>query len=132
MNKTMQKLGLLAIMGSILGITPALAQKQSPPEGGPPKAFTVLSNETYTLPNGMKVTLAPYGIIPKAAISLSVDAGEINEGTSRAGVAGLTTDLMKEGTEKLTAQQDADAAARMESRLEVSAGNDHTKLLIEV
>jgi len=75
MNKTMQKLGLLAIVGSILGITPAVAQKQSPPEGGPPKAFTVPSNETYTLPNGMKVTLVPYGIIPKAAISLSVDAG---------------------------------------------------------
>src|SRR5258708_6672261 len=80
----------------------------------------------------MKVTLVPYGIIPKAAISLSVDAGEINEGTSRAGVAGLTTDLMKEGTEKLTAQQVAEAAARMGSTLEVRAGNDQTKLGIDV
>src|SRR5260221_13693454 len=132
MNKIMQKLGLLAIMGSILGITPAVAQKQSPPEGGPPKAFTVPSNEIYTLPNGMKVTLVPYGIIPKAAISLSVDAGEINEGTSRVGVAGLTTDLMKEGTEKLSAQQVAEAAARMGSTLEVHAGNDQTKLGIDV
>src|SRR5258708_31578099 len=127
MNKIMQKLGLLAIMGSILGITPALAQKQSPPEGGPPKAFTVPSNETYMLPNGLKVTLVPYGIIPKAAISLSVDAGEINEATSVAGVAGLTTDLMKEGTEKLTAQQEAEAAARMGSTVGVRARNRHTK-----
>jgi len=132
MNKTMQKLGLLAIVGSILGITPAVAQKQSPPEGGPPKAFTVPSNETYTLPNGMKVTLVPYGIIPKAAISLSVDAGEINEGTSRVGVASLTTDLMKEGTEKLSAQQVAEAAARMGSTLDVHAGKDQTKLGIDV
>src|ERR1700756_3174115 len=112
MNTTMKKLGLLAIASSILGIAPAVAQKQTPPEGGPPKAFTVPANETYTLPNGMKVTLVPYGIIPKAAISLAVDAGEINEGTSRTGVAGLTTDLMKEGTEKLSAQQGAEAAAR--------------------
>jgi zinc protease len=132
MNTTMKKLGLLAIAGSILGITPALAQKQSPPEGGPPKAFTVPANETYTLPNGMKVTLVPYGIIPKTAISLVVDAGEINEGTSRIGVASLTTELMKEGTEKLTAQQVAEAAARMGSTLEVRAGKDQTNLGIDV
>jgi len=132
MNTTMKKLGLLAIAGSILGIAPAIAQKQSPPEGGPPKAFTVPSNETYTLPNGMKVTLVPYGIIPKTAISLTVDAGQINEGTARTGVASLTTDLMKEGTETLTAQQVAEAAARMGSTLEIHANQDQTKLGIDV
>jgi predicted Zn-dependent peptidase len=80
----------------------------------------------------LKVTLVPYGIIPKAAISLSVDAGEINEGSTRVGVAGLTTDLMKEGTEKQSAQQVAEAAARMGSTLEVHAGKDQTKLGIDV
>jgi len=132
MNTTMKKLGLLAITGSILGIAPAVAQKQTPPEGGPPKAFTVPANETYTLPNGLKVTLVPYGIIPKAAISLAVDAGEINQGAGRVGVASLTTDLMKEGTEKLSAQQVAEAAAGMGSTLEVHAGQDQTKLGIDV
>jgi zinc protease len=132
MNTTIKKLGLLAITGMILGITPALAQKQAPPEGGPPKAFTVPANETYSLPNGMKVTLVPYGIIPKTDISLAVDAGEINEGTSRTGVAGLTTDLMKEGTQTLTAQQVAEAAARMGSPLDIRAGQDQTKLGIDV
>ena len=132
MNTTIKKLGLLAIVGSILGIAPAVAQKQAPPEGGPPKAFTVPANETYTLPNGMKVTLVPYGIIPKAAISLSVDAGEINEGVGRVGVANLTTDLMKEGTEKLSAQQVAEAAASRGSTLEIHAGQDQTKLGIDV
>jgi predicted Zn-dependent peptidase len=132
MKTTMKKLGLLAIAVSILGISPAMAQKQVPPEGGPPKAFTVPANETYTLPNGMKVTLVPYGIIPKTAISLVVDAGEINEGTGRIGVASLTTELMKEGTEKLTAQQVAEAAARMGSTLEIHAGKDQTNLGIDV
>jgi len=132
MNATMNKLGLLAIAVTILVIAPAMAQKQSPPEGGPPKAFTVPANETYTLPNGMKVTLVPYGIIPKAAISLAVDAGQINEGTARTGVASLTTDLMKEGTETLTAQQVAEAAARMGSTLEIHAAQDQTKLGIDV
>lgn len=132
MKMTMKKLCLLAIAGSVLGIAPALAQKQTPPEGGPPKAFTVPANETYTLPNGLKVTLVPYGIIPKTAISLAVDAGEINEGSGRTGVASLTTDLMKEGTEKQTAQQVAEAAARMGSTLEIHAGKDQTKLGIDV
>jgi zinc protease len=132
MNTTIKKLGLLAIAGSVLGIAPAVAQKQMPPEGGPPKAFTVPATETYTLPNGLKVTLVPYGIIPKAAISLAVDAGQINEGSGRVGVASLTTDLMKEGTEKLTAQQVAEAAARMGSTLEIHAGTDQTKLGIDV
>jgi zinc protease len=132
MNTTMKKLGLLAIAGSILGIAPAGAQKQAPPEGGPPKAFTVPANETYTLPNGLKVTLVPYGILPKAAISLAVDAGDINEGAGRVGVASLTTDLMKEGTDKLTAQQVAEAAAGMGSTLEIHAGKDQTKLGIDV
>jgi predicted Zn-dependent peptidase len=128
----MKKLCLLAIAGSVLGIAPASAQKQAPPEGGAPKAFTVPANETYTLSNGLKVTLVPYGIIPKAAISLAVDAGEINEGSGRTGVASLTTDLMKEGTEKQTAQQVAEAAARMGSTLEIHAGKDQTKLGIDV
>jgi zinc protease len=132
MKTTMKKLCLLAIAGSVLGIAPALAQKQAPPEGGHPKAFTVPANETYTLPNGLKVTLVPYGIIPKAAISLAVDTGEINEGSGRTGVASLTTDLMKEGTEKQTAQQVAEAAARMGSTLEIHAGKDQTKLGIDV
>jgi predicted Zn-dependent peptidase len=132
MKTTMKKLCLLVIAGNVLGIAPAVAQKQAPPEGGPPKAFTVPANETYTLPNGLKVTLVPYGIIPKAAISLAVDAGEINEGSGRTGVASLTTDLMKEGTEKQTAQQVAEAAARMGSTLEIHAGKDQTKLGIDV
>ena len=50
------KLNLLVAATTILSLTPAFAQKQAPPEGGPAKAFSVPANETYTLPNGLKVT----------------------------------------------------------------------------
>ena len=131
--KTIAKnLSFLVLAGTIFSMAPALAQKQTPPEGGPAKAFTVPANESYTLPNGLKVTLVPYGIIPKTTISLAVDAGEINEGSARAGVAGLTADLMKEGTDKLTSQQVAEAAANMGSTLEISAGADQTKASLDV
>lgn len=132
MKMTAIKPILLAITGTVLCLNPAAAQKQAPPEGGPAKAFTVPAHETYTLPNGLKVTLVPYGIIPKATISLVVYAGGIDEGSGRVGVAGLNSDLMKEGTEKLTSQQLAEAAANMGSTLEVNAGADQTKLGMDV
>ena len=132
MKTITQKLSLLVVASAAFAISPAFAQKQAPPEGGPPKAFTVPANETYTLPNGLKVTLVPYGIIPKAALSLAVYAGEINEGSARVGVAGLTADLMKEGTDKYTSQQVAEAAARMGSTLEIGASSDQTKLGMDV
>src|SRR5262244_2182922 len=131
-NMKMIKLSLLLVSGILLGISPAIAQKQAPPEGRPAKAFSVPANETYTLPNGLKVTLVPYGIIPKATISLAIYAGGINDGTSRIGVAGLTADLMKEGTEKLTSKQVAEAAAGMGSALDVQAGADQTKMVMDV
>src|SRR5215472_7650964 len=132
MRKTMKKLSLLVLAVSVAGASPALAQEQAPPEGGPAKPFSVPANETYTLPNGMKVTLVPYGIIPKATLSLAVYAGGIDEGSARVGVAGLTADLMKEGTEKLTSKQVAEAAADMGSALDVQAGADQTKMVMDV
>ena len=131
-ERTMKKLCLLVLMGVVTGGSPALAQKQPPPEGGPAKPYSVPANETYTLPNGMKVTLVPYGIIPKATLSLAVYAGGIDEGSARTGVAGLTADLMKEGTEKLTSKQVAETAADMGSTLEIAAGADQTKMEMDV
>jgi zinc protease len=43
-------------------------QKQQPPEGGPPKPFHLPETLDFTLTNGMKVTLVPYGIVPRVAI----------------------------------------------------------------
>ena len=122
----------LVLVAGACGIPRANAQKQAPPEGGPPKAFTVPANETYSLPNGLKVTLVPYGIVPKAQLSVALDAGGLNEGSNRIGVSDLTAELMKEGTVTLTAEQVAEEAARMGSTLEVSAGADQTTLDLDV
>ena len=121
-----------AIVFALSSALAAQAQKQSPPQGGPAKAFTVPAHETYTLPNGMKVTLVPYGIIPKVTVSVTVAAGSADEGKDHRGVAGLTADLMKEGTEKLTASQLADEAARMGTTLDVSSAYDRTDAALDV
>ncbi|QNI32987.1 insulinase family protein [Alloacidobacterium dinghuense] len=125
MNMT-NKITISTLILAAAASTTALAQKQTPPEGAPPKAFTVPAHESYTLPNGLKITLVPYGIIPKVTVSLAVNAGSINEGSNHGGVASITSELLKEGTEKLTPEQLADEAARMGSTVSVTATDDQT------
>ncbi len=62
------------------------AQKETPPAGGPPKAFVFPAAETYTLKNGMKVTLVPYGSVPKVAIQAFFQRrnGDAHVGSDRA------------------------------------------------
>lgn len=132
MKTIAKKKSILVLASCFVGLTPALAQKQTPPAGAPAKPFTVPASETYTLPNGLKVTLVPYGIIPKAAISVAVDAGGLNEGNHRVGVADLTGELFKEGTVMLAAQQMAEQTAAMGSTLNVVVGADQTKLELDV
>jgi zinc protease len=132
MKRRMLTTSGLAFVCTLCSGLAAQAQKQSPPQGGPAKAFTVPAHETYTLPNGMKVTLVPYGIIPKVTVSVTIAAGSADEAKDHQGVAGLTADLMKEGTEKLTSNQLADEAARMGSTLDVSSAYDRTDAGLDV
>ena len=108
------------------------AQKQTPPPGSAPKAFTVPAHETYSLPNGMKVTLVPYGNIPKATISLALRSGNIDETSDKLGLADITGDLLKEGTKTMSSEQVAQAAAQMGSSLGVGVGVDETTVAMDV
>ena len=131
MMNMMNKITISALIVAAAASSTLLAQKQTPPEGAPPKAFTVPAHESYTLPNGLKVTLVPYGIIPKVTVSMAINAGSINEG-NHGGVADITAELLKEGTEKLTPEQLADEAARMGSTLDINASNDQTTAGLDV
>jgi zinc protease len=125
------KLAIGFIAASVL-VAPGLAQKQTPPVGGAPKAFTVPAHETYALANGMKVTLVPYGNIPKVTVSLSLRSGNIDETQEQLGVADITGELLKEGTTSLSSQEIAEAAARMGSTLGVTVGADETTVAMDV
>jgi zinc protease len=122
----MNKITIPALVLAVATSTTALAQKQTPPEGAPAKAFNVPAHESYTLPNGLKITLVPYGIVPKVTVSLAVNAGSINEVRNHGGVAGITAELLKEGTATLNPGQLADEAARMGSTLDINASDDQT------
>ena len=106
----------------------APAKKQTPPPGSAPKPFKVPQQEKFSLPNGLQVTLVPYGAIPKVTIALSVRAGNLNEGANQVWLADLTTDLMKEGTTSRSAQQVAQEAAAMGGSVDVAVGPDITRI----
>ena len=123
----------LLLVSTILAFTAAArAQKQTPPPGGAPKAFNVPAHETYTLPNGMRVTLVPYGNIPKVTVSLALRAGNLNEPQDVLGVADITGELLKEGTKTLSAQALAEGVARMGSSLNVGVGADESGVDVDV
>jgi predicted Zn-dependent peptidase len=117
--------------------TPAAAattprpQRQTPPEGGKPRPFTIPKRETFKLSNGLNVTLVPYGAIPKVTVRAVTRTGNLDEAAGKTWLADLTGDLMSEGTPTRTAQQISEEAARMGSSLSVSVGEETTSVAID-
>src|SRR5581483_1227832 len=106
--------------------------KQTPPPGAPPKPFRLPHFEKFTLPNGLQVTMVPYGSIPKVAISVAVRSGTINESAQQTWLADLTGQLMKEGTTSRTSEQVAEQAASMGGSIDVNVGPDVTHIDTDV
>jgi predicted Zn-dependent peptidase len=134
-TRTMKLLSAGAILLFTASFTAAQtppSEKQAPPPGGPPKPFNVPEHETYSLPNGLRVTLVPYGNIPKVTVGLAIRAGNLNEPADVLGVADITAELLKEGTKTLSAQALAEATAQMGSSLAVAVDPDETSIEVDV
>ena len=123
-----------AVLASVVfcALPAAAQQKQVPPAGGPPKPFNVPAHETYALPNGMKVTLVPYGNLPKVTLSLVVRTGNLNEPVDMPGLADIAGNLMKEGTTSKSSEQVAQDAAGMGGAIGISVGPDESDVAIDV
>jgi zinc protease len=132
MIRTKRQRVFLVLAMFMLVSAPTFAQKQEPPTGGSPKAFTLPMHETYVLANGIKVTLVPYGNIPKVTINVTLRTGNLNEPKELLGIADITGELLKEGTTSMSAKALAEAAARMGSTLGVGTGADETTLDLDV
>lgn len=112
--------------------TVGLAQKERPPEGGTPRDFRLPRRDAFALPNGMGVTLVPYGTLPKVTVTLVIRVGNLNEAADQIWLADLAGDLMKEGTTLRSAEEVARGAAAMGGELGVSVGMDQTSLSMDV
>jgi zinc protease len=129
---TMVRVGALALAAAVAAPLTAQQFPTTPPPIGAPKAFKVPVRRTFTLPNGMKVSLTPFGIVPKATVRLAIRTGAIDEAASELWVSGLMTDLMAEGTATRGARELAEEMAGMGGALGVNAGDDLTNIQADV
>lgn len=104
------------------------AAKENPPQSPPPKPFHLPATDDFTLPNGMKVTIVPYGVVPKIAIRAFVNAGAVNESAGQVWLSRLNANMMKEGTTTRSAEQVAREAAEMGGQLDINAGSEFTSV----
>src|SRR5215831_6917323 len=124
MSRTMLGLALLAT-----GL--ALAAPQTPPTPGPTPPLELPTTTVFTLKNGLKVTLVPYGAIPKTNVALVVKLGNADEAAHQTGLADLMGKLLLQGTASKSAVQLAQAAAKLGGELEANVREDETALEIE-
>ncbi|WP_404337613.1 M16 family metallopeptidase [Sphingomonas sp. MMS12-HWE2-04] len=117
---------------ALAAATPALAQDFPPPPAiGEPKPFKLPATETYTLRNGMQVTLIPYGVAPKTVVSLQVRAGGVAAG-DKTWLEDVTAEMMKEGAGGRSSAELATLVAGMGGNLNIAAGLQTTGISTNV
>jgi predicted Zn-dependent peptidase len=116
------------LLGAVALITlssTAAAQRETPPAPGTPKPYRVPPRRSIVLPNGMKVTLVPYGSVPKVAISLSLSTGKIDESPSEIQLSSLTASMLVEGSTRLSGSEISRMAAEMGGSLTAGSDDDN-------
>ncbi|EIZ79264.1 m16 family peptidase [Novosphingobium sp. Rr 2-17] len=128
--KTMLKLAATTMLATLALAAPAQA-KETPPPAAAPKPFTLPQLTDFTLPNGMKVTLAQHGNVPKVTILATIRTGNIDDG-GNVWLADLTGGVMQKGAGGKDASQLAELAAGMGGSLSLSTGVDSSSAVIDV
>ncbi len=129
----MKKLALIATALVTFGPAATLAAAEfpaTPPAPEAPRPFALPKTETYTLRNGVKVTLVPFGSVPKAVIRTTFRAGNINDG-EKAWISDLTAEMMKEGAGGRSAAEISRAAAAMGGDINIGIGLDEGSIAID-
>jgi predicted Zn-dependent peptidase len=127
---------LAAASVAVLALSPALATapafaRETPPAPAAPKPFALPPLTEFMLANGMKVTMAQHGNVPKVTIVATVLTGNIDDGAN-VWLADLTSGAMQKGAGGRDAAQLAEAAAGMGGSLGLSTGLDATTAVIDV
>lgn len=112
-------------------LTTQAQEKEQPPVGSEPRGFELPAIETYSLRNGVDVTLVPFGRVPKTNIRIEVRAGNLNDG-DKTWIADLTSDMMEEGAGGRSASEIAKLASSMGGNLNLGVGLDRTFATMDV
>jgi predicted Zn-dependent peptidase len=108
------RLSAVAIIGAlaIAGVCAAQA----------PAGPAMPAHRSFRLRNGLTVTLVHVGTVRKAAVRLVLETGEIDEPAFGPGLAGMTSDMLLEGTIARSAQQVVSEAAALGTTVAVHSG----------
>jgi zinc protease len=125
---------LFTLAALALTALPAVAQapRETPPAPGTPKDFALAAVRTFSLPNGLEVTMSPYGLTPKVAVRLVVRTGNVDETAETTWLADLTRDVMLEGTTTRSAQQIAEQAAQYGGAIAFNVGMNESSIGADV
>jgi zinc protease len=110
------------------------------PDAAPPRPFTFPTPVSKTLPNGLRVFVvsarargANVPVDPAVSVELLIrNAGSGRDPQDKPGLAAFTGDLLRQGTEKRTAQEIAAAIDFVGGSLSAGAGRDSTTLGVTV
>lgn len=124
----------IVTLAALLLTTAALTAqtKQAPPAPGTPRNFTIPQIRRLDLPNGLKVRFVPYGEVPKVAVRLVTQTGNIDEADNEVWLADVTGSMMEQGTKSRTPQDIARAVAMMGGALDVNVGVNQILIGTEV
>ena len=131
----MNRLTLAFAAVAFAAVAFAQTRRQQPPPNRPmepvpaaakPKPFAVPPRETFTLANGLQVSMVRYGEAPLVSMAVVVQAGILNEGAGEDALSSLTAELMKEGAGSRGSQQLAEEASSMGGSLAINASSDTT------
>ena len=133
MFKTIRSLAIIVALPALLGAQDSTARpRETPPAPGTPKNFRVPPRRTFTLPNGLQVTLVPFGRVPKVAVELEVRTGIIDQGPNDVSLAAVMSDMLLEGTTTRSAQDISRQAAEMGGSVNVTPGSEVVAISGEV
>jgi zinc protease len=119
--------GLTVAALTLLAAAPAMAQqKEAAPPLAAPKEFKLPAKQQFTLPNGMKVTMVPFGSVPKVDMQLVVRVGNVDEAADQVWLADVMGDLMREGSTKRGATEINTAVATMGGAINTGVSLDET------
>jgi zinc protease len=115
---------------TLLGLTAISALAgEAPPAAGAPREFNLPEKTVFALDNGMRVTMVPFGQLPKVSMVLRVRTGNLNEG-DETWLADLAGALMQEGTTSLDSKAVNRRAAELGGGIGVSVGAETTSISI--
>jgi zinc protease len=108
-------------MGDMTAVLPSRHPRPAP---SAPRPYRFPRFERCTLPNGMRLVVAPVSKLPIVTLLVVVEAGATTDPVGRDGLAQLTARLLPEGTERSTGTEFAERLERLGASVEAHADWD--------